>query len=126
MSAAAVSAARRSRGERRHFPGWRWLAGGLAFPLARFVGGAGGRPVDAILPALIGGAITGAGLSTVQWWAANGALGRATQWISTGSAGYAVGLAAGSALVAYQTDLLSLVVMGVVSGAGMGAAQALA
>ena len=37
-------------------------------------------------------------------------------WIRSGAAGYAVGLAAGAALVGYDTDLGSLVLMGLISG----------
>jgi hypothetical protein len=110
----------------RYFPGWRWLAVGLAFPVAGYIGwGVGGR-VDAVDAALVGGALTGAGLGAVQWWAAKGALGRAAAWIGVSAVGYAVGLAAGAALVGYDTDLGSLAVMGLVSGAALGAAQGLA
>src|SRR5215208_1871175 len=69
--------------QRRSFPGWRWMAVWLAFPVAGYIGwGIGGR-VDAVDAALVGGALTGAGLGAVQWWAANGALGRAAPWISS-------------------------------------------
>jgi hypothetical protein len=77
------------------------------------------------VPALVGGAITGAGLAAVQWWAAKGALGRPAAWIGGSAAAYAVGLAAGAALVGYETDLGALAVMGLVSGAALGAAQGL-
>ena len=46
-------------------------------------------------------------------------------WIGAGAVGYAVGLAAGAALVGYDTDLGSLAVMGLVSGAVLGGAQGL-
>ena len=81
--------------------------------------------MDALGAALVGGALTGAGLGAVQWWAADGALGRPAAWIGASAAGYAVGLAAGAALVGYDTDLGSLAVMGLVSGAVLGAAQGL-
>ncbi len=113
------------RSGRRFFPGWRWMAVWLAFPVAGYVGwGIGGR-VDAIDAALVGGAITGAGLGAVQWWAARGALGRATAWITAGAVGYGIGLAAGAELVGYDTDLGALAAMGFVSGAALGAAQGL-
>ncbi|MGH2946456.1 MAG: hypothetical protein ACRDPC_09405, partial [Solirubrobacteraceae bacterium] len=74
----------------------------LAFPVAGYIGwGIGGR-VDAVDAALVGGALTGAGLGAVQWWAAKGALGRAAAWIGASAVGYAVGLAAGAALVGYD------------------------
>jgi len=74
--------------------------------------------------ALIGGALTGAGVGAVRRWAANGALGRAVAWIGASAVGY-VGLAAGAALVGYDTDLGDLAVMGLVSGAVLGAAEGL-
>jgi hypothetical protein len=112
-------------GARRVFPGWRWVAVALAFPLAGYIGwGIGGR-VDAVDAALVGGALTGAGIGAVQWWAANGALGRAAAWIGASAVGYAAGLAAGAALVGYDTDLSALALMGLVSGAVLGGAQGL-
>ena len=111
--------------ERRVFPGWRWMAVWPAFPVAGLIGWKIGGRVDAVDAALVGGALTGGGLAAVQWWAANGALGRAGAWIGSSAVGYAVGLAAGAALVGYDTDLGALAVMGLVSGAALGAAQGL-
>lgn len=110
---------------RRWFPGWRWAAVALAFPIAGLVGWAVGGHVDSAGPAVLGGAITAAGLGAVQWWAGNGTFGSAAAWISASAAGYALGLASGAALVGYDTDVASLMLMGLVSGAGLGAAQAL-
>jgi hypothetical protein len=110
---------------RRRFPGRPWIAVALAFPIAGYIGWKIGGPVDTIGAALIGGAITAAGLAAVQWWAAKGALGRPAAWISSSAAAYAAGLAAGAALVGYETDLGALVLMGLVSGAAVGAAQGL-
>jgi hypothetical protein len=110
---------------RRAFPGWSWVAVALAFPIAGYIGWKISGPVDTVETALIGGALTAAGLAAVQWWAAKGALGRAAAWISASAAGYAVGLAAGAALVGYDTDLGALILMGLVSGASLGAAQGL-
>src|SRR3954451_7431538 len=109
----------------RRFPGWRWVAVAPAFPLAALIGRALGGLVDAVGSALIGGVVTGAGVAAVQWWAADGALGRADAWIGAGGVGYGVGLAAGAALVGYDTGLADLAVMGFVSGALLGAAQGL-
>ena len=110
---------------RPRFPGWRWVAVALAFPVAGLIGWAIGGRVDALVPALVGGALTGAGLGAVEWWAAKGALGHAAAWIGASAVGYAVGLAAGAALVGYDTDLGALAVMGLVSGAMLGGAQGL-
>jgi hypothetical protein len=107
------------------FPGWRWVAVAPAFPLAALIGRALGGPVDAVDAALIGGALTGAGIGAVQWWAARGALGRAAAWIGSSAAGYAVGLAAGAALVGHDTEVVDLAIMGLISGALLGGAQGL-
>jgi hypothetical protein len=45
------------------------------------------------------------------------------RWIPATAVGLAVGLALGAALVSYRTDITSLVVMGAVSGLGVGIAQ---
>ena len=110
--------------DRRPFPGWAWVAGGLAFPVAGYLGWAISGPVDTVPTALLGGAVTGAGLAAVQQWAARGALGGGAAWIGASAAGYAAGLAAGAALVGYDTGVGALAVMGVVSGASLGAVQA--
>jgi hypothetical protein len=112
--------------ERHRFPGWRWMAVWPAFPVAGLIGWLIGGRVDAVGAALIGGALTAAGLAAVQWWAAKGALGgRPAPWIGASAVGYAVGLAAGAALVGYETDLGALALMGLISGAALGAAQGL-
>ncbi len=112
--------------QRRPFPGWRWVAVAVAFPIAGLIGWKVGGRVDAVGAALVGGALTGAGLGAVQWWAAQGALGRAAAGIGSSAAGYAGGLAVGAALVGYDTDLGDLAAMGAVSGLVLGAAQGLA
>ncbi len=111
--------------QRRPFPGWPWVAVALAFPVAGYIGWIVGGRVDTVDAALVGGALTGAGLGAVQWWAAKGALGRPAAWIGSSAVGYAVGLAAGAALVGYDTNLGALAAMGLVSGAALGAAQGL-
>ena len=112
--------------KRRTFPGWRWAAVALAFPIAGLIAWKIGGHVDALDAALIGGALTGAGLGAVQWWAADGALGRPSAWVGASALGYAVGLAAAAALVGYGTGLGDLALMGLVSGALLGAAQGVA
>jgi hypothetical protein len=105
------------------FPGWRWAAVALAFPIAGLVGWAIGGPVDAPIPALIGGAITGAGLGAGQWWAAREAFGDGAAWVATSAAAYGAGLTVAAAAVGYDTDLGSLVAMGAISGAFLGLGQ---
>ena len=52
-------------------------------------------------------------------------LGARQRGSASSAVGYAVGLAAGAALVGYDTDLGALALMGLVSGAALGAAQGL-
>jgi hypothetical protein len=113
------------RSSSRLFPGWPWVAVGFAFPVAGLIAWKVGGRVDAVDAAVVGGALTGAGLSAVEWWAAKGALGSAAEWIGVSTVGYAGGLAAGAAIVGYETDLGSLAVMGLVSGGVLGGAQGL-
>ena len=108
------------------FPGWRWAAVALAFPIAGLIGWAVGGHVDAVGAALIGGALTGAGLGAAQWLAAKDMFGQWPAWVGASAVGYSVGLAAGAALVGYETDIGSLAAMGAVSGVVLGAAQGLA
>lgn len=110
----------------RRFPGWRWAAVALSFPVAGLIGGAVGGDVDAVGAALIGGALTGAGLGAAQWLAARDMFGQWPVWVGVSAVGYGVGLAAGAALVDYETDLGSLVAMGAVSGVVLGAGQGFA
>lgn len=117
--------AQQATSDRRRFPGRTWIAVALAFPIAGYIGWAISGPVDATGAALLGGALTGAGLGAVQWWAGKGAFGPAAAWIGASTISYAAGLAAGAALVGYGTDLADLALMGVVSGAVVGAAQGL-
>jgi hypothetical protein len=108
------------------FPGWRWAAVALAFPIAGLIGWTIGGHVDAVGAALIGGALTGAGMGAAQWLAAKDMFGEWPAWIGASAVGYAVGLAAGAALVGYETDIGSLAAMGAVSGGALGGAQGLA
>lgn len=126
QAAAAQPTLVRSEPTTRRFPGWRWAAVALAFPIAGLIGRTIGGPVDNLGGALVGGAITAAGLGATQRWAAGKVFADTGVWVAASALGYALGLAAGAALVDYQTGLGSLVLMGLVSGAGLGAAQAAA
>jgi hypothetical protein len=112
--------------ERRSFPGWSWLWVALAFPVAGLIGRAVSGPVDAPLAALIGGALTGAGLGAVLWYVAKNTFGDGRIWIAASALGYGLGLVAGAAVVGYDTDIGSLAVMGAISGLVLGAVQGIA
>ncbi len=107
------------------FPGWRWVIVAVAIPVAGLIGGAISGPVDAPLAALIGGLITGAGLGVAEWFAAKDAFGDARALIATSAVAYGAGLVVAAAAVGYNTDLGSLVAMGVISGLFLGVGQGL-
>jgi hypothetical protein len=92
------------------------LGGYAAFLLTGRVNGPG--------PALAGGLLAGAILGAIQVWAMGQARPRPLPWILATAVGLMAGVAAGAALVDYQTDLGSLVVQGAVGGALVGIAQA--
>jgi hypothetical protein len=124
LSGAAVQAPALDRDDRSPiFPGWRWAALALAFPVAGLIGYVLGGRVDAVGSALLGGAVTGAGLGAAQWLAARDAFGQLAAWVGVSAVAYGVGLATGAALVGYETDLGSLAAMGAVSGVVLGTGQ---
>lgn len=102
----------------------RWLAGFVGFPIAGLTAKAIAGPIDSAGRALVGGLAAGAALGFVQAIALGERGPSARRWVVATAAGMAVGLTAGSAAVGYRTDTTSLVVMGMLSGLGIGAAQA--
>ena len=97
----------------------------IAFPLAGYAGWGISGHVDGVAPALIGGAITGAGIGLVQWLFLRRDLDVGPVWILGTSAALAAGLAIGSAVVDYETTSGQLAIMGAISGAAVGIAQGL-
>lgn len=79
--------------------------------------------MDSVMPALIGGALTGAGIGFAQWLVLRRSLGVGLEWIVATSVGLAVGLAIGAAVVGYETTTSQLVIMGAIQGAFVGIAQ---
>jgi hypothetical protein len=111
---------------RRALRAWLiWVAGFLAFPLAGLAGLAVGGQVDGPTAAALGGLATGAVLGLGQALASSGRL-PIRRWILATAAAMAVGLPAGAHLVGYGTSLRDLALMGAVTGAVLGPAQALA
>jgi hypothetical protein len=111
---------------RRALRAWLiWLAGFLAFPVAGLAGLAVGGQVDGPAAAALGGLATGAVLGLGQALASSGRL-PIRRWILATAAAMAVGLPAGAHLVGYGTSLRDLAVMGAITGAVLGPAQAIA
>ena len=101
-----------------------WLTGFLAFPVAGLAGLAAGGQVDGPTAAALGGLATGAVLGLGQALASSGRL-PIRRWIVATTAAIAVGLPAGAHLVGYGTSLRDLALMGAVTGAVLGPAQAI-
>jgi len=95
----------------------------LAFPIAGEVAHAIVGPVDGVMPALIGGALTGAGIGFAQWLLFRRTSAVGPEWIAATAAGLAVGLALGASVVGYETTTSQLAIMGAISGAFVGIAQ---
>ena len=97
----------------------------LGFPLGGLLGHAVAGRVDSVTPALIGGALTGAGIGLAQWWMLRRTLSIGPGWIVATSGALAVGLALGAMAVGYETTISQLAIMGAISGAAVGIVQGL-
>jgi hypothetical protein len=103
---------------------WAWpVAILIGFPIGGLLADLVVNGVDSVGAALVGGLIAGAVIGLAQWLALRPRV--SWHWIPATSIGLAVGLAAGAALVDYGIDRGDLLLMGAVSGLGVGALQAL-
>ena len=102
-----------------------WTATFLAFPPTGFAARELLGPVDGLGPALAGGLLVGLGVGAAQWLVLRARLTGAALWIPATGLGLAVGLAAGSFLVGYRTQLADLALQGASCGLAVGALQAL-
>ena len=103
-------------------PWWLWIVTALAFPPAGYIAHEVVGRVDGVGAALLSGVITGALIGLAQWALLRGR-GASPRWIVATAAGFGIGLAAGAALVGYETSLGALVAMGAVCGVAIGLAQ---
>jgi hypothetical protein len=114
------------RVDNAQFKRWgRWVATFVAFPLAGVAARAAGGDIDAARAAILGGLAGGAVLGAVQGVVGGVTPGERLRWTAGSAVGFALGLTAGGEVVGYRTDVASLVVMGAISGAVVGIAQAL-
>jgi hypothetical protein len=103
---------------------WAWpLAALLAFPIGGYVANLTVGAVDSVGTALAGGLIAGAVVGTAQWLALRQFV--PWLWIAATSLGMGAGLSVGAAVVDYGIDRGDLMLMGFVTGAGVGGLQAL-
>jgi hypothetical protein len=101
---------------------WAWPLSLFGFPLGGVLAHAIAGEVDSAGAAIAGGLIAGAVIGTAQWLALRPRV--AWLWIAATSLGMAIGLTVGAALVDYGVSRGDLVLMGAVTGAGVGALQA--
>jgi hypothetical protein len=102
-----------------------WTAGFVVFPLSGLTGMLVVGRVDGPAGAALGGLATGAVLGAGQALASSRRL-PLLRWVAATALGMGVGLPVGAHAVGYGTTLAELVLMGAVTGAALGAAQALA
>lgn len=103
----------------------RWVLTFVGFPIAGLASKSLTGPVDDVSAAVGGGAIAGVVLGAVQSLAIRSTPRARVRWMMATAAGFLLGLAVGASLVDFKTDTASLVVMGVVSGLGIGVLQSL-
>jgi hypothetical protein len=103
---------------------WLWpVAILLSLPIGGFIADLVINGVDSVGTALAGGLIAGTVIGAAGWFALRHRV--SWLWIPATTVGMAVGLAAGAALVDYGISRGDLMLMGAVTGLGVGALQAL-
>jgi hypothetical protein len=103
---------------------WIWpIAVLVSFPIAGYLADLIVDGVDSVWAALVGGLIAGLVIGAAEWFALRRWV--SWLWIAATSIGMAAGLTAGAALVDYGTGRGDILLMGAVTGLGVGALQAL-
>ena len=103
---------------------WVWPIAILAsFPIGGYLADLVVDGVDSAGAALVGGLIAGLVIGVAEWFALRRWV--SWLWIAATSIGMAGGLTAGAALVDYGISRGDLLVMGAITGLGVGALQAL-
>jgi hypothetical protein len=103
----------------------RWMPTFAGFPIGGYAATWVVGPVDALVPALAGGAVAGLIIGAAQWLGMRRSGPAPTGWIGATTVGLAIGLAAGAAAVDHRTDIGSLAIQGAFCGLCIGIAQAL-
>jgi hypothetical protein len=102
---------------------WAWpVAILVGFPIGGYVANVIVGKIDSVGTALVGGLIVGAIIGTAQWLALRPLV--PWVWLAATSVGMAAGLTAGAALVDYGISRGDLMLMGAVTGLGVGGLQA--
>ena len=116
----AIGASNRQRARRL----WVWpIAILVSFPIGGYLADLVVDGVDSAGAALVGGLIAGLVIGVAEWFALRRWV--SWLWIAATSIGMAAGLTAGAALVDYGISRGDLLLMGAITGLGVGALQAL-
>jgi hypothetical protein len=103
---------------------WVWpVAVLVSFPIGGYLADLVVDGVDSVGSAVVGGLIAGLIIGAAEWFALRRWF--SWLWIVATSIGMAAGLTAGAALVDYGISRADLLIMGAVTGLGVGAMQAL-
>jgi hypothetical protein len=103
---------------------WVWpIAILISFPVGGYLADLVVDGVDSVGAALLGGFIAGLVIGAAEWFVLRRWVSRL--WIPATSIGMAAGLTAGAALVGYGTSRGEILIMGALTGLGVGALQAL-
>src|SRR5215207_1071672 len=103
---------------------WVWpVAILVSFPIGGYLADLVVDGVDSVGSALVGGLIAGLLIGAAEWFTLRRWV--SWLWIVATTIGMATGLTAGAALVDYGISRVDLLIMGAVTGLGVGALQAL-
>lgn len=103
---------------------WLWpVSIVVGFPIGGYIADLVVDGVDSVGAAMAAGLITGAIIGAAEWFALRRWV--SWLWMPATTAGMAVGLTAGAALVDYGIDRGDLAIMGAVTGLGIGMTQAI-
>ena len=103
----------------------RWLPTVVAFPLGGYLAVQSVGSIDGPLAAAAAGGLAGAVIGLAQWLALR-PFGVGPRWVALTTVGMAAGSAVSAVLTGAGTDVQSLVLSGLVTGAAIGGAQAVA
>jgi hypothetical protein len=107
---------------------WFWPAWGVAFvgfPIGGTAAAALVGPIATVGAAAIGGAVTGGAIGLAQWLVLRRRLPLSPLWVPATAGGMAVGMALGHLLFGDDTSTLPLLQRGLITGAAIGATQAI-
>jgi hypothetical protein len=103
---------------------WLWpIAILLGFPIGGYIADLVINGVDSVGTAIAGGLVTGVIIGAAEWFVLREWI--SWLWIPATAVGMSVGLAAGSAVADYGIERGDVVVLGAVTGVGVGVLQAL-